>query len=171
MVGSEHIGGGDIDLRIVHFTDNRIMDPRGRADLPYREFHHARNKVLGVRRRFGTIGSMDDFPLDPGLTEKEANSKWNSTGINHPHFFVLDAQLNHERCIYIEIGNKSLFSIEWLSSVVECLNGLGGWAMGITNINQGYILIFRDVMLVNGPTFEACKDIENVLSAARDNLP
>ncbi len=168
--GNKSMDFGRIDPRIVHFTDSRIMDPRGKVVLDHKEFHQARNSVLNVCRNFGTIGAMYEFPLDSGLTEKEADIKWKSTGIKHPDFYILDDQLNYERYIYVEINNGHLLSMAWIFSIIECLNGLSGWGVGITNVNQGYILIFRDLILVNGSTFELCTDIDSVLTGGRVNI-
>jgi len=42
-----------------------------------------------------------------------------------------------------------------------------GWAISIGNIDQGHLLVFADRVMVTGPTFESCHDLESVVAAAK----
>jgi len=154
-----------IDPRIIHFTDPRVADPRGSHELAAAEFHRARNRILTECRRFGTIGPMEEFPLDdPG-----GESNWKASSTQNPDFFVVDDQLNWERYIYIEVSPSS-FTIEWARAILGALEDLRGWGVAITNIRSGYLILLRDTILLNGPTFDGRATLPSVVEAARANL-
>ena len=158
------------DLRIVHYTDKHIVDPRGKSELPEREYQTARNEILEVYRRFGTIGPMDSWPVAGGLSEREIWALWKASPENNPDFYVLDDQLNYERYIYIEIGNRNALSEGWMSCISSKLKELDGWGVGITNIRNGYLILLNSAVLVNGPVFAECKDLNCVVDACREHL-
>ncbi len=157
------------DLRIVHYVDTHIVDPRGQTTLPWEEYQAARNKILEVCRRFGTIGPMDLYPLQEGLTKDDAHRLWKSSPLYDPDFFVVDDQLNDERYIYVEI-NGSAFSKEWIGDICDTLDEMRGWGVAVKNILNGYLILFPALLLVNGSVFQNCIDLECVTNICGKHL-
>ncbi len=157
-------------LRIVHYSDKRVADPRGATALSYQDFHRARNAVLATCRLFGTVGAMAEYPLDASLTEIASDAAWAVTPHSKPDFFVVDDQLNNDRYIYIEISPQVHVSSEWLCAMATCLLALDGWGIAITNVTNGYVIVLAQVLLLHGPVFDGCKDLEEVAYALRMHL-
>jgi hypothetical protein len=159
-----------LDLRIAHYNDDRIDDPRKRFKLPSAAFHHARNLILRECRRFGTVGAMDEYPLMPELSEEQADEQWKTTGLPNPDFFVVDDQLNSERYIYVEVHSSALFSKEWIGAVASALGKSPGWGVAVTNLRNGYMILLENIVLVSGPLFAGLKTIDDMVEAAQRNL-
>jgi hypothetical protein len=78
-------------------------------------------------------------------------------------------QLNHERYIYIDMLSREAVSRGWLEDIVVALGTLPYWGVGITNVANGYVLIFSNMLLVAGSQFTR-QELEHVLEQWRSTL-
>ena len=72
--------------------------------------------------------------------------------------------------IYMEVEPAAPVSAEWLAGLVAVLRDHSGWGIGITNVREGYMLLFADRIMVTGPAFDGCRDAGAVLESLRSRL-
>jgi len=66
---------------------------------------------------------------------------------------------------YAELYGNNPFSAGWLQSVTTTLREFDGWALGVSNIPDSYVLIFSDQLMVNG-RLAKCKSASEVVEMA-----
>src|SRR5207302_1486354 len=71
---------------------------------------------------------------------------------------------------YMEVCERRFFSTAWLHDLMTTLRDFPGWGVGILNINNGYLLVFGNKLMVNGRPFTNCRDLDSVAAAASTNL-
>jgi len=128
--------------------------------VSWQQYYSFRNQLLSVLRPFGSVGPMGecritedaDGPPEPWPVET-----------SHPDFFVLDDWLNNcSFWIKIETDNKFV-TVSVLQALHDVLKTMPAhWAIGIAT-GEGYILLFADKIMTDGPQFESCATVKEVL--------
>ena len=154
-------------MPVVHYTAERIPDPNP-GELPWQIYHSVRNAVVRACREFGPTGPMGECPIVVGPDDPPGED-W-PAGDRPCVFYVIDDQLNYERYIYMEVEPTAPVSAEWLARLVAVLREYPGWGIGITNVREGYVLLFADRIMVTGPAFAGCRDAAAVVQSLRARL-
>jgi hypothetical protein len=164
----ESVGDEDMaslsSLRVKHYTAEHIPNSYPKGDLPWQVYHEVRNAVVRTCRRHGPTGPLGVRPLD--LDDLESAKAW-EFGDKDPLYWVIDDQYNNERYLYLEPQAGTAFTPEWLEDITETLAQYPGWGIGVVSLAKGYLLIFADCLMVQGPGFQGCKTAASVLAAAR----
>ena len=153
-------------MPVVHYAVERIPNPRP-GGLTWQIYHSVRNAVVRACRAFGPTGPMGECPIVVGPDDPP--SGW-PLGDRPCVFYVIDDQYNEERYIYMEVEPTAAVSAEWLAGLVAVLRDHPGWGIGITNVREGYMLLFADRIMVTGPAFDGCRDAGAVLQSLRSRL-
>jgi hypothetical protein len=157
-----------LDLQIIHYDEDRIPNPLP-GGVSWRLYHTVRNAVVRACRTHGPTGPRGCLPTGAPDWDK-AEAKWGK-GDRDPVFWVVDDQYNEkEAYLYLEILRPRSFSKEWLADVVQALRQFPGWGIGVSNIRGGYVLIFRDRIMVQGHVFRDCQTPGSVLACARQHF-
>jgi hypothetical protein len=132
-------------------------------------YHGVRNALVQTCRRYGPTGPMGVVKIVPGVESpymmlSEDLHFW-ERGDPDPMYYVLDDQLNHERYCYAELYGNDPFSAGWLQSVTTTLREFDGWALGVSNIPDSYVLIFSERLMVRG-RLAKCKSASEVVEMA-----
>ncbi len=104
---------------------------------------------------------MLECPITEGLDDPYGMAGW-MRGDKNPDYYVVDEQANNERYLYIEVRRNGITDA-WLSDVLKLLLRLPCWGIGVTDIKDGYLLLFPFIILVSGPCFNGCDDLRSVL--------
>ncbi len=155
------------DLRLVHYTDERVADPRAAtADLSWQAYHTARNAVVRACSRHGSTGPMGERPI--GDDEDASDDSW-PVGDSDAALYVLDDQLNRERYVYLEVTDPAVIGRPLLADLIVTLRTLpAGWGVGVNSIRDGYLLLFASFVLAHGPAFERASDLDQVIRVWRE---
>ena len=157
-------------LRVVPYTRDRIPNLYPGGELPWQVYHTVRNALVRVCRRYGPTGPMGELTIDDNeenLMEYLAATDlqaWES-GDDDPMYWIIDDQYNHERYCYAELHGNDPFSAGWLLSVTMTLRDYDGWALGIVNIPDNYVLVFGNKLLVKGRQLSRCRSASEVVEA------
>jgi len=157
------------NLRVVHYRGKRIDDPCDKNELPWQEYHRARNRIVRACRVHGPTGPMLELPIRDDVGDPHELPD-RPLGDPDETYFVLDDQLNDERYIYVDLTRPSGVTLPWLSSIVDALQEMPFWGVGISNIRRGYVIVMCNLLLVTGKPFEGCMDVPSVLRAMRVNM-
>ena len=159
-------------LRIVRYVGERIPDPlAAHSEVSWQEYHQVRNAVVRACRQYGPTGPLGECPITNSKTEPDV-IQWEN-GDPNPSYFVVDDQLNDERYIYIEVLNPTTVSTDWIISLSAALRAHPYWGVGVSNIPEGYIIIFCNMILVQGDKLFAGRVddlVENARRAISDEL-
>jgi hypothetical protein len=86
-----------------------------------------------------------------------------------PTYSIVDDQPSHECYVYAELYGDDPFNPGWPAGFVEALRDYPDWGVGIGNIPDSYVLIFRAKLLVKGRDFRACPDAVTWSRRSGDN--
>jgi len=112
---------------------------------------------------------MGLFPVGRSFEDTdEFLEAWESGDANSV-YWVIDDQYNDELYQYVEICASAQFTAEWIVDIMTTLGRWPGWGIGIA-LKEGYVLIFADKLMVNGPCFAGAHDFLTVIAAARKSL-
>lgn len=139
-------------LRIEHYTAERVPNP---ACASGDEWFDVADELVGACLKNGPTWSGCIGP-DPG----------DDVAVS---FVFEDTQWNDERYHYVWV-DPTAFTREWLSDIVGVLGRFPGWGLGVKNVEQGYMLIFADRVMVTGLPFADCDSIDEIVTQARNNL-
>jgi hypothetical protein len=151
---------------IEHYTADRVPNPSPTGDLTWQAYHTVRSAVLRCCRTFGPSGPMGECPIS------DAQSIPDSWPIGDPDpldYFVVDDQFNHDRYIYVEIVRQSAFNGQWMHDLMRTLADHDGWGVGIA-FPKGYVIVFKDKLMVTGEIFETCTNVECVIRQGEATL-
>jgi hypothetical protein len=151
-------------IPVVHYAVERIPNPSP-GGLPWQVYHSVRNAVVRTCREFGPTGPMGECPIVVG-PDRPPVRDW-PPGDDPCDFFVVDDQYNDERYIYMEVEPTAALTGEWLARMLAVLRDHPGWGIGISNVAEGYVLLFADRIMVTGPALAGCGDAAAVLRALR----
>ncbi len=154
-------------LKVVQFTLRRIPNPYPVGDLPWQVYHTVRNAIVRTCRRHGPTGPIGECVIEDGRNAP-AIDVW-GRGDNHATYFIVDDQYNDEPYLYAEV-HPNAFNREWLADIAATLQEFPGWAIGIKNIPDGYLLIFSDKLMVQGEPLRKCRDAASVIKAVRRHI-
>jgi hypothetical protein len=87
-----------------------------------------------------------------------------------PDFFIVDDQYNDERYLYVSVCDKACFTLEWVLDLLQTLRDLPGWGVCITNVENGYLILFSERIMVTGKTFSCCNNLLQLVERARTSL-
>lgn len=128
--------------------------------VSWQQYYSFRNKLLTVLRPFGSVGPMGeccitedaDGPPDPWHVET-----------SDPDFFVIDGWYNNWS-FWIKIETENRFvTVDVLQALLDVLGTMPlHWAIGIAT-GKGYILLFADKIMTDGPQFQSCTSTQEVL--------
>jgi hypothetical protein len=155
------------DLVVERYTTERVPNPHPRGELPWRLYQTVRNAVVRTCRCHGPTGPLGEIPLDKDDLDLILDRE---EGDEDPIYWVVDDQYNDERYLYMEFEDPVGFSPKWLEDVTATLRRFRGWGIGVDSLAKGYLLIFTDRLLVNGPGFKRCRDAADVIEAARKQI-
>lgn len=136
-----------MSVPVVHYDSPYISNPNPKGETPMEEFWEVRLAIYNATQKHGETGP-----------ESEADD---------PRFWVVDDQYNDERYHNMEVYEPEGWTTDWLTDVIKTLRQHEGWAVSVGGIDQGHLLVFADRLMVTGPTFESCNDLESVVAAAR----
>ncbi len=156
------------NLKIEHFTAERIPNPNPAGETPWHVYHTVRNAMVRCCRRHGPTGSMGIFAFDPKKPKFDFD-QWES-GDADPWYYIIDDQYNSERYLYIELCRSEALTIEWIRSVTVTLSEFPAWGMGVVNIPDAYLLIFESKLMVQGEPFAKCRTVAAVVDVGRAQL-
>jgi hypothetical protein len=134
-------------------------------NVTWQEYYGFRNRILRALREFGAVGPMgeaiinadEDGPPDPWPVESR-----------NPDFFVVDDWYNNWSYwakVETEGRHISLAVVESLVAVLRTMPA--DWAIGVSIPKNGYILLFADRFMVDGPLFENDTDLADVVVSCR----
>lgn len=157
-------------LKVKAFTRDRIPNDDPGGEVPWQIYHGVRNALVQTCRRYGPTGPMGVVTIAPDVADPSrelANdpSFW-ERGDPDPAYYIIPDQYNHERYCYAELYGDDPFNASWLLSVAETLREFEGWALGIGNIPDSYVLIFGNRLMVNG-ALSRCRTAAEVVAEAR----
>jgi len=137
-----------VNIPVIHYRSNYVANPNPNGETPFDEFWDVRHSLLAVSQQFGPTGPefRSDIPL---------------------HFWLVEDQYNDDLYQNMEVYEPGAWKAEWLSALIGCLEHHKGWAISIGNIENGHMLLYADRVMVTGPTFEGCRDIASVATAAK----
>jgi hypothetical protein len=157
-------------LMIEHYTAERIPNPSPSGEVSLQLFHKVRNDIVQTCRTHGPTGPMGLFPVGHSFKDSgEVLDAWES-GDADPAYYVIDDQYNDEFYQYVEVCAAAHFTAEWIEDIMETLARWPGWGIGIVNINEGYVLVFSDKLMVNGLCFASADELPSVITAAKKCL-
>ena len=155
-------------LKVAPYTLKRIPNPYPEGDLPWQVYHTVRNAIVRACRRHGPTGPMGECVIEDGRNAPDL-AGW-KRGDNPATYFIVDDQYNEERYLYAVVDPAAAFNHEWLADIFAALQEFPGWAIGITNIPDGYLLIFGDKLMVQGEALRNCRDAASVIKAVRRQI-
>jgi hypothetical protein len=155
-------------LKVVRFTLKRIPNPYPDGDLPWQVYHTVRNAIVRTCRRHGPTGPMGECIIEDSRDFPDIDG-W-ERGDKPETYFIVDDQYNDERYLYAEVCDAGAFSREWLAEIIETLQEHPGWAIGIKNLPDSYLLIFGNKLMVHGKPFRECCDAESVIKVVRRQI-
>ena len=162
--------GPETRVRVVYYNQKRVPDPLAAIrELPWQEYHAARNRIVRLCRAHAPTGPMGECPIRPDREDLPDVMKWGA-GDPDPTYFVVDDQWNHERYIYIEILRVDGATLAWITALLRELEDMPGWGVCITGLDKGYVIILRDVILVTGPSFRGTSDLAGVVHDLREDV-
>lgn len=140
-------------------------DCDGDASVPcvtWQQYYGFRNAILKALRPLGSVGPMgecliaDEGDGPPGPWPVECDE---------PDFFVVDDWYNDwEFFIRIETHSRRI-SKEFIHALVSVLSAMPRrWAAGI-DVGDGYLLLYADRLMTDGPRFEHCDSMGDVIAA------
>lgn len=144
------------NLRVRHYRAKRIENRPDPAELVEDGHGHTRNDdnwhalreaLLYTCAKHGHVGPDDPSP--------------------DPDFWLVDDRYNDERYHYMEAHRAAAVSRAWIADVTCVLSSYSGWGVGVSNIREGYLLVFADQWMVTGKAFRSCRNAEQVLEAIR----
>ena len=155
------------ELPILKFaselSENEIAEEKPDV-VSWQDFYTTRNLVLQVCRKFGSVGPMGeciiteegDEPSDPWPVEDE-----------NPQFFVVE-KWDHDGQRFIRVETDPPFiTIHFLVDMIAMLSTLPDhWGVGVA-IGDGYLMIFADKIMIEGPRLESCSDVRSLLDVCR----
>jgi len=157
-------------ITIENYTSERIPNPSPFGEVSQQMFHTVRNDLVRTCRKHGPTGPMGLFPVGRSFEDAgEFLAAWESGDAN-PAYFVIDDQYNDELYQYVEVCGTAHFTTEWIEELTASLAKWPGWGIGIVNINQGYLLVFADRLMVQGPCFAEADDLASIVAAAKQCL-
>jgi hypothetical protein len=118
-------------------------------------------------RRHGPTGPLGERPLDED--DLESAMHW-ERGDEQPVYWIVDDQYNDEMYLYLELEDARGCTAEWLADITHTLAQFSGWGIGVVNLKRGYVLVFADRLLVQGPGFRGCRDVRCVLKAMEEQV-
>jgi hypothetical protein len=136
-----------MNMSVVQYDSDYVPNPSPTGETVFEEFWQVRASVLAASQEHGETGP---------------ESKSDNT-----IYWIVDDQYNDERYQNMEVYKPEGWTIEWLTALIGRLREHKGWAISIGNIDQGHLLVFADRLMVTGPTFENCDDLESVVAAAK----
>jgi hypothetical protein len=154
-------------LVVEHYTADRIPNPYPGGELPWQIYHTVRNAVVRTCRRHGPTGPLGERPLDQAYVQSA--KQW-ELGDEDPVYWIVDDQYNHEMYLYMEFQDARGCTPEWLADVTRTLAEFPGWGIGVASLKKGYVLIFTDRLLVQGPGFRECRDAASVVRAMQKQV-
>jgi hypothetical protein len=133
--------------------------------VTWQEYHGFRNRILRALRNYGTVGPMGEARI----TEDETGppEPW-SVECHDPDFFVVDDWYNDWSFwakVETQARNVSLAVMESLVAVLREMPV--NWAIGISIPRRGYILLFADRFMVDGPLLKGDSDLADVVLSCR----
>ncbi len=131
---------------VVHYESDYLPNPNPEGKTLFKDFWNVRQTILETSRQFGTTGPEDGTSVQ---------------------YWIVEGQFNDDLYQNMEVNEHAAWTTEWLTAMVECLQKCDGWAISIGNIDQGHLLLHADRIMVSGPTFGGCQDLEAVAGAAR----
>ena len=133
-------------VAVLHYDADRVPNPNPNGDTPFEDFWEVRGSLLAASQRFGATGP---------------ESK------DSPRYWIVEDQYNDELYQYMEVYEPNAWRADWLLALIAVLGNHSGWGIGIS-VYEGYVVVFADRLMVTGPTFAGCKDLESVVIAARE---
>jgi hypothetical protein len=133
-------------VRIEHYDAERVPDTRPGRKATLTTFLMVRELIVEVCERHGGVDAFG----------KKA-------------FWVVDDMYNDERYQYLEICKPGALTEKWLLDLMRLLEKQPAWGVGI-GFSEGYVLVFADRLMVNGPTFKAATSLQDVIEFARAAL-
>ena len=143
-------------VRIEHYDSDHIANPNPNGDLSWDQFDMVGTALLSVCEKYGDVWC--------GLLGPE-----DRLNPEHADFHIEDTQWNDELYHYVWLAPE-FFTGEWLADMIDVLHRYPGWGVGIQNVDQAYILLFGDKLMVTGECFARCHDVESVIEVARRQL-
>ncbi len=144
-------------IPIIQFTDGHIYNPNPGGEVTLDEFFDMRADLVEVCQQFGPTG-YEDLDLI------------NRTGPKLKFWVVEDMSNDEELYQYVQVYDPQVFSEVWLRAVIALLHKHAGWGVGISNLDQAYLLVFGDRLLVKGEAFAGCHDVTTVAQAGAQNI-
>ena len=158
-------------LAIVHYDVDRVSNKDPSGAVSWQQYHTVRNAVVEMSRHHGPTGPLGLRRILPD--DQEAKLPWDSkkwdaidSEGNCAYYVIVDQYNSTERYIYVEITKREYLHAKWLTDLAATLARFEGWGAGITNIENGYMLVFADKLLVTGRPFEGLNDFESIAKAA-----
>jgi hypothetical protein len=145
-----------LPLAVVYYGEERIDNPPPPEETEVGEegvsendinWYGLREDLLTVLEKHGLTG-----PDDPA---------------EDPHFYLVDDRYNEERYHYMEVYKPSALTLNWLKDTTGALRNHPGWGVGVKNLQEGYLFVFADRLLVTGQAFRHCTDALSVLDAVK----
>ncbi len=132
---------------IVYYDAECIPDDRPRGPVSSEQFFTVREAIVEGCRRHGLVG-----PDDGGTHENFV-------------YWVIDDQYNDERYQYLELCKPSAMNKAWLLDLMKTLEEFPDWGVGVS-VERGYMLVFYDRLMINGPALKGAATIDEVIEKA-----
>jgi len=133
------------DFPIVTYSGDQVpssLTADSNDELETGAWYAVRKCVLLESSCYGHVG-----PDDPSDTKQ---------------FWLVDDCLNDKCFQYMEILDPSVATKDWIAAMIHVLQAFPKWGLGVTNLSDGYLLIFGDRLMVTGPSFASCRTVSDV---------
>lgn len=135
-------------------------DPRNPC-VTWQQYYGFRNRILQSLRPFGTVGPMGEARIT--ADETGPPEPW-PVECHDPDIFVVDDWYNDYSFwakVETQACNVTLAAVKSLIGVLREMPA--DWAIGVSVPKRGYVLLFADRFMVDGPLFESVSDLADVV--------
>jgi len=151
-------------MKLVKFSSKDCDGDQSNPTVTWQQYYNLRNCILSALRKFGKVGPMGECEITDAVKGPPMGT-WHVESSN-PDYFVIDDWYNNW-AFYAKIEiNGGKFDSEVVDSLILILKKMPPkWALGISFPQNGYILLYADRIMVDGPIFSHCKDYQDVLKS------
>ncbi len=153
-----------VDMKLQHYDPadypyEHVPNP-GPEPVTWQQYYGTRNLLVDVCRRHGTTGPLGRLTI---TDEEEEGDDWEFGDDDCRYFIINDMYNTEDRYVYMELIDSTAVTRGWLDDVCAMLADTGGWAVGVHIVEDGYMLIFADRLMVTGPRFAGCQTVDDAV--------
>lgn len=130
-------------------------------DIPWRDFHRVRNRVLEAVRPFGSVGPMGAAPMS-GDRDGPNLDLWEREGGERPRYFVVSDQFTWK---FQRVETHAWPSLSVVESLASVLVEYPDWSIGIAYGVDRYLFLTAAKIWVAGADLSPTCSLQEALAA------